>query len=84
MITNLRVDVKDGADTASLTAYTLTQNAQPGRGKDPSSPKYLIGGEYALDVVKVESEGVWKIKSGVFKIVWSQGDASVMKPSPPA
>ncbi|KAN0106597.1 hypothetical protein V8E51_009473 [Hyaloscypha variabilis] len=84
MVTNLRIDVKDGADTASLTAYTLAQHSQAGRGQDPSGPKYLVAGEYALEVAKDEKEGVWKIKSGVFKVIWGQGDPSVMRPGPPA
>jgi hypothetical protein len=33
-ISNIRVDVKDGANTASLTCYALAQHCPPGRGKD--------------------------------------------------
>ncbi|KAE9370270.1 hypothetical protein N431DRAFT_442121 [Stipitochalara longipes BDJ] len=81
MISNLRVEVKDGADIASLTAYTLAQHSPPGRGKEPGGPKYMVAGEYAIDVVKEGKEGLWKIKSGVFTVIWGQGDASVMRPA---
>lgn len=79
MISNVRVEVKDGADTASLTAYALAQHCPPGRGKEPDAPKYLVGGEYAMDLVRDEADGLWKIKKWVFNIIWRQGDASVMQ-----
>lgn len=79
MLSNIRVDVKDGADTASLTAHALAQHCPPGRGKEPDGPKYLAGGEYWIDLVRDESDGLWKIKKWVLDIVWRQGDASVMQ-----
>jgi hypothetical protein len=34
MISNVRVEVKDGASTASLNAYALAQHCPPGRGNE--------------------------------------------------
>jgi hypothetical protein len=34
-VSSVRVDVKPGAYTASLTAYALAQHCLPGRGKEP-------------------------------------------------
>ena len=79
MISNVRVDVKDGADTASLTAYALAQHCPPGKGKEPDASKYLAGGEYCIDLIKDEADGLWKIKKWVLNVIWSQGDASVMQ-----
>lgn len=79
MISNVRMDVKDGADTASLTAYALAQHCPPGRGKEPDGPKYLVGGEYWVDLVRDEGDGLWKIKKWVLDVIWRQGDASVMQ-----
>jgi hypothetical protein len=79
MINNVRVDVKDGASTASLTAYALAQHCPPGRGNEPDGPKFLAASEYFIDLVKDKSDGVWKIKKWAMKIIWSQGDASVMQ-----
>ncbi|KAL1859959.1 hypothetical protein Plec18167_006430 [Paecilomyces lecythidis] len=79
MLSNIRIDVKDGADTASLTAYALAQHCPPGRGREPDGPKFLAGGEYWIDLAKDESDGLWKIKKWVLDIVWRQGDASVMQ-----
>ncbi|KAI9740848.1 MAG: hypothetical protein M1818_004453 [Claussenomyces sp. TS43310] len=79
MISNVRVDVKDGASTASLTAYALSQHCPPGRGGEPDGPKYLAGTTYFLDLVKDQRDGLWKIQKWVIKIIWTQGDRSVIQ-----
>jgi len=81
-ISNIRVDVKDGADTASLTCYALAQHCPQGRGLETDGPKYLVGGEYRIDVVRDEVDGLWKIKKWFLDVVWRQGDASVMPGMP--
>lgn len=76
-ITNVRVDVKDAADTAFLTATAMAQHCPPGRGREPDGPKYLVGSQYSIDLVKDEADG-WKIKKWVLSVTWTQGDASLM------
>ena len=78
MISNIRVDVKDGADTASLAAYVLVQHCPPGTAKKADGPNYLVGGEIWIDLVRDEGNGLWKIKKWVLDIKWGQGDASVL------
>ena len=78
-ISMVRVDVKDGADTASVTATTMAQHSPAGKGREPDGPKYLVGGRYSLDLVKDQS-GEWKAKTWVLDVIWTQGDASVMHP----
>lgn len=77
MTTNVRVDVKDGADTASLASLTLGQHCPPGRGKELNGPKYLVGGENTLDLVR-GGDGVWRIKKWTLDVMWRQGDDSVI------
>ncbi|KAK9364639.1 hypothetical protein V1509DRAFT_572598 [Lipomyces kononenkoae] len=77
-VSNIRVDLKDGASTASLTAHAVAQHCPPGRGKEPDGPKFLSGSTYFIDLVKDESDGLWKIAKYAMKIIWTQGDASVM------
>jgi SnoaL-like domain len=79
IISNARVDVKDGASTSSLTATTLTQHCPPGRGTEPDSPKFLTGSTHFLDLVKDKSNGSWKIEKWIMKTIWRQGDNSVMQ-----
>lgn len=80
MISNVRINHKEGEDTASLTAYAMAQHCPPGRGKEGDGPKYTTGGEYAIDLVKDHGDGLWKIKKWVVDIIWTQGDRSVMAP----
>jgi len=81
MVSNVRVDLEDGADTASLTCFVLAQHCAPGKGREPDSPKFLVGAEYSVDLVLSKGEGLWKINKFVLDVVWNQGDPSVMKNS---
>ena len=38
MVINVRMDVKDGADTAYLTCNVFAQNCPPGREREPDGP----------------------------------------------
>ncbi len=78
-ISMVRVNYHDGADTASLTATSLNQHAASGTGRDPNGSKYTVGGEYFVDLVKDEA-GVWRIKKLVLNVIWTSGDASLMRP----
>lgn len=81
MISNIQVDFKDSAPTASLTALALSQHCLPQKGKDQGSPKFLAGSRYFLDLVKDESDGSWKIQKWMMKIIWTDGDRSIMQRS---
>ena len=77
-ISMVRVNYQDGADTASLTATSTAQHASSGTGRDPNGTKYTVGGEYSVDLVKDEA-GAWKIKKLVLNVIWTSGDASLMR-----
>ncbi|CAK7238145.1 hypothetical protein SEUCBS140593_010371 [Sporothrix eucalyptigena] len=76
--TTPRVYYEEGSDTARMTAVSLAQHCPEGRGKEPDGPKYLVGGQYNVDLVRDSADGVWKIKKWVIKINWAQGDASIL------
>jgi molybdopterin synthase catalytic subunit len=38
----------------------------------------MSGGEYFVDLVK-ERDGLWKIKKWTMKVIWSQGDRSIIQ-----
>ncbi|KFX95246.1 hypothetical protein V495_04880 [Pseudogymnoascus sp. VKM F-4514 (FW-929)] len=78
-ISMVRVNYQDGADTASLTATSMAQHAPSGTGRDPNGTKYTVGGEYSVDLIKDEA-GVWRIKKLVLSVIWTSGDASLMRP----
>ncbi|KAI9152379.1 hypothetical protein HJFPF1_09609 [Paramyrothecium foliicola] len=75
----VRVSLRDGATTATLTATSTAQHSPPGIGRDPTGPKYTVGGEYLVSLIKDEN-GVWRIKKLVLNVIWTQGDASLMGP----
>lgn len=79
-VSNARVVIDDGGDTAFLTATSLAQHCPPGTGKDPNGPKFLVGGKYSVNLIK-DDTGLWKIKKWVLNMVWKQGDPSIMQGS---
>ncbi|KAJ5689744.1 hypothetical protein N7462_004136 [Penicillium macrosclerotiorum] len=78
MTSNVRVSFKEGESTASLTANFLAQHCPPGRGKELDGPKFMASGQYSIDLVHDNADGMWKIKKWVLNIIWRQGDISVM------
>ena len=75
-VSNVRVDLKDGANTAKLTAHALAQHYRKGDGRNPKATRYLTGNMYWVDLVK-ESDGLWKMTKLEIKVVWGEGDPSV-------
>lgn len=80
-ITNTRVQLEDGANEAVVTAYALAQHYKTGEGPDPATKRLLSGSMYQVDVVRDEIDGLWKIKRWTMKIVWVEGDRSIVTPS---
>lgn len=81
LISNVRVDLKDGEKKGRLGCYALAQHCEPGKGAEVDGKKYLAASEYWIDLVQDEKDGSWKIKTWVMKIIWTQGDASVLQRS---
>lgn len=81
MTSNVRVNLKDGARVASITALFSAQHCRPGEGRDPNGAKYVVAGEYFVDLIKDEKDGLWKVTKWVADILWRQGDATVMQRS---
>ncbi|KAF4962265.1 hypothetical protein FSARC_9654 [Fusarium sarcochroum] len=78
MVSNVRIDLKDGSDTAKFTAHALARHYRKGEGKNPKAPRFLTGNIYFVDVARDESDGVWKMKKLEIKMVWCEGDASLL------
>ncbi|KAB8238568.1 hypothetical protein BDV23DRAFT_190640 [Aspergillus alliaceus] len=78
---NIRVNVKDGESKASLTASALAQHYRPGDGIKAGTPYFLAGSLYSFELVRDEQEGLWKITHWKLKIVWAEGDWSIVVPN---
>ncbi|EME44543.1 hypothetical protein DOTSEDRAFT_53612 [Dothistroma septosporum NZE10] len=82
--TNIRIDVKEDANTAVLTAYAPSQHYKAGAGNIPGTAEHvptgnpsknlLASSQYVVDVGKDAKDGVWKIRKWVCHILWTHGD----------
>lgn len=77
-ISNVRINVVEGASEASMTASALSQHFRPGAGKTPGATNLMAGSLYFIDLVKDEVDGLWKMKNWKMKLIWSNGDWGVM------
>ncbi|KAF2722936.1 hypothetical protein K431DRAFT_283442 [Polychaeton citri CBS 116435] len=77
LVTNIRIDVEDGATTATGSATAVAYHYRPGTGCEPGAPRFVSGSQYYMDFVKLES-GLWKACEWELKLIWTEGDYSVM------
>ncbi|KAI8721648.1 SnoaL-like domain-containing protein [Fusarium sp. LHS14.1] len=78
MVSNVRIDLKDGADTAKMTAHALAQHYRKGEGWKPGAERFLTGNMYWIDLIKDKSDGLWKMTKFHMKAIWGEGDASII------
>ena len=73
-LSNMRVSVE--SETAAKATCSVTAvHVRPGKGFEPWN-SFTAGGFYLCDLVK-DGE-LWKIRDWSMKIVWGEGDPSVM------
>jgi len=75
---NIRVEVKDGADTAFMTAHAIAYHVAPEDALKPEDTSYTASCLYFIDLVKDSSDGLWKIKKWEIKVQWTTGDRAVL------
>lgn len=78
---NFRINAQEGADTASFSAYALNQHYREGEGMVPDAKRLLAGSMYWVDVTKEANTGLWKMKKWSLKLIWVEGDLSIVMPS---
>lgn len=79
VVSCVRVDHKEGASTAKVTANAFAQHYRKGEGVDPKAPRFMTGNLYYIDVVKDETDGLWKMTKFILKVVWGEGDAGLLQ-----
>ncbi|OCK73296.1 hypothetical protein K432DRAFT_410809 [Lepidopterella palustris CBS 459.81] len=77
-VTNIRINVTDEGSEASISALYHAKHYRGGTGMVPGLPWFMTGGVYFLDLVKVDVDGLWKIKFFKMNKMWTEGDYSVM------
>ena len=78
LASNIRVDVKDGSSTASMTASAMGQHFRAGEGEKEGTTQFLAGGVYHIDLVRDGKDGLWKAKYWKLNRLWNQGDMAVV------
>lgn len=78
VISNIRVELKDGSDTASMTANALAYHVRPDDALKPEDTSYTSSCLYFIDLVKDSNDGLWKIKKWELKVQWTTGDRAVL------
>lgn len=77
-VTNIRVDLKDGADTAYVTAHAIAYHFRPEDAFKPDGKPYTSAGLYSMDFAKDNSDGLWKMKTWRLKLNWTDGDRNTV------
>lgn len=80
-VNNIRISHEEGDLTATLTASALAQHYRTGEGIKPDASRFLGGSFWWADLVMDETDGLWKAKKFRLKVVWAEGDRSVMNGS---
>lgn len=75
---NIRIELKDGADTASMTAHAIAYHVSPDDALKLEDTSYTASCLYFIDLVKDSNNGLWKIKKWEIKILWTTGDRAVL------
>ena len=78
LLTNVRIDVQDGATAAHATAQALNQHIPAGKGLVLGSDHLLAGSLYDMRLVK-DASGQWKLRTWKLNLLWVQGSWSVLK-----
>lgn len=78
IVSNIRIELKDGADTAHMTAHALSYHVRPDDALKKEDTSYTSSCLYDIDLVKDGNDGLWKIKRWELKIQWTTGDIKVL------
>ncbi|CCE78579.1 Piso0_001206 [Millerozyma farinosa CBS 7064] len=77
-VSNVRVDIKSDGRKATATANAIAQHFPTGQGQEKHAKNFLAGTRYYFELAKDKSDS-WKVEKYVLKIIWTQGDISVMQ-----
>jgi hypothetical protein len=75
---NIRIELKDGADTASMTTHAISYHVRPEDAFKPEDTSYTAGSLYSIDLVKDSKDGLWKFQKWDIKVLWTTGDIAVL------
>lgn len=78
VVSNIRVQLKDGQDTAFLTAHATSYHVRPDDALKQEDTSYTAGSLYSINLVRDGNDALWKIKRWEIKVLWTTGDKAVL------
>jgi hypothetical protein len=79
VISNIRIAVEDGADTATLWANAISIHVRPEDALKVEDTSYTAGSLYDIELVRDDGDGLWKIKRWDVEILWTKGDKAIVQ-----
>ena len=76
-ITNIRIDLEEGASEAHLTAHAMSYHIRPEDAFAEEDTSYTASSLYDIGLVRGE-EGSWRIKKWEAKVLWTKGNRSII------
>ncbi|KIW06829.1 uncharacterized protein PV09_02509 [Verruconis gallopava] len=81
-VTNIRVSFPNSnpeeAKEARLTANAIAYHYRPEDAFKPEHLSFTTGGMYDIEMLKDESDGLWKAKTWTLKLNWTEGDRAAI------
>lgn len=78
-LTNIRINIDEASNRATLSANVLAQHYCGGKGADPKAAGLLVGALYMLDLVKEDGDvEIWKIARWRVQSMWREGDVTMI------
>ena len=75
---NVRVELRDGAERASLTCHVVAYHVRPEEAFKPEDTSYTMSSLNDMELVMDNADGLWKIKSWKLKALWTTGDRAII------
>ena len=80
IVSNIRVELKDDANSASMTAHAISYHIRPEDAFKLEDTSYTASSLYTIDLVKDANDCLWEIKKWEAKVLWTTGDRAVLHP----
>ena len=77
-ISNIRIQLEDGADTASMTAHAMAYHIRSEDAFKSEDTSYTASNLYDIELVRDKGDGLWKIKRWEIRMMWTVGDRGVI------
>jgi antirestriction protein ArdC len=79
LISNIRIEVKDGGREAYLTCSAMSYDVKEEDAFEKEDTSYTASSVYEIEMVQGD-DGLWRIKKWDISVRWTVGDIKVLHP----